>query len=96
VTSLDGTWTVRRVSGLLPPMVGVKKHIVGAQGVTKIGPLPGIPFDVVGLELRYRRPLHDLVDALEPDQDGFRGRTIFRGRELGRFVLRPGRSRRIS
>jgi hypothetical protein len=39
--------------------------------------------------LRYRSPLSGLVDVLEPDGDGFRGRAIFRGRELGRFSLSP-------
>ena len=47
MAELDGLWDVRRVSGLLPPMVGVRKRVSGSKGETKVGPLPGAPFDVV-------------------------------------------------
>jgi hypothetical protein len=88
VSELDGVWNVRRVSGSLPPMVGVRKRIRGAGGETTIGPLPGAPFDVVGLSLRYRTPFRGFVDELEPSgEDGFLGRATFRGREFGRFAL---------
>ena len=86
---LQGRWRVRRTGGLLPPLVGVRKRIQGGRGETAIGPLPGFPFDVDGLRLRYRSPLRGLVDELEPDDDGFRGRATFRGRRLGTFELRP-------
>ena len=86
--SLDGTWKVERVGGLLPPLVGVRKVIHGVRGRTELGPLPGAPFDVRGLELHYRRPFSALVDLLEPDGDGFRGRATLFGRELGRFRMR--------
>ncbi|MGB2875639.1 MAG: hypothetical protein WBB76_09240 [Gaiellaceae bacterium] len=86
---LDGVWDVRRVSGLLPPLLAVRKQISGTKGETKVGPLPGAPFDVVGLQLRYRRPFSGLVDELEPQGDGYLGRATFRGREFGRFEMKP-------
>jgi hypothetical protein len=88
VAELDGVWRVLRTGGALPPLVGVRKRIVGSRGETAIGPLPGVPFHVDGLSLRYRPPLHGFVDELEPDGEGFRGRATFRGREYGRFELR--------
>jgi len=87
VSELDGIWNVKRVGGLLPPMVGVRKRIAGASGETRIGPLVGVPFDVVGLDLHYRPPFRGFVDQLEPAVDGYRGRATFRGREFGRFLL---------
>jgi hypothetical protein len=87
VAELDGLWDVKRVSGLLPPMVGVHKLISGSQGETKVGPLPGVQFDVVGLSLRYRAPFRGFVDELSPLGDGYAGRATFRGREFGRFAL---------
>jgi len=86
--TLDGTWTVRRTGGWLPPLVGVRKRIQGGRGTTAVGPLPGVPFRVVGTALRYRSPLSGFVDVLERDgSDRFRGRATFRGREFGRFVM---------
>jgi hypothetical protein len=87
VSELDGVWDVRRVSGFLPPLFGVRKRIAGTKGETKIGPLPGMPFDVVGLSLRYRSPFSGFVGELERQGDGFAGRATFRGREYGRFAL---------
>ena len=87
MAELDGLWDVQRVSGFLPPMVGVRKEISGSRGVTKVGPFPGWPFDVVGFSLRYRAPLAGFVDELEPDGDGFAGLATFRGREFGRFAM---------
>jgi len=87
VGELDGVWDVRRVSGFPPPMIGVRKEISGGKGETKVGPLPGAPFDVVGLSLRYRAPFRGFVDELEPQGDGFAGRATFRGRVFGRFAL---------
>jgi hypothetical protein len=82
---LDGTWDVKRVGGLLPPMAGVRKEISGGEGVTVAGPLR-FPFRVEGRSLRYRFP-PGLVDELEPDGQGFSGRAFLAGRELGRFRL---------
>jgi hypothetical protein len=91
VGELDGVWNVQRLSGLLPPLVGVEKRISGTRGETRVGPLFGVPFDVHGLTLRYHKPLQDFVDELEPDGAGYLGRATFRGREFGRFALRPKR-----
>jgi len=86
--SLDGTWNVHRTGGWLPPLLGVRKRIRGARGTTSLGPLPGMPFRVVGEALHYRPPLSGFVDLLEPDgPDRYRGRATFRGREFGRFVM---------
>lgn len=93
MAELDGSWDVERVSGLLPPLVGVRKRIAGAKGVTALGPLPGLPFDVVGRELRYRGPLRGLVDVLEPAGDRVDGVAVYRGRPLGRFRMRRRPSR---
>ena len=96
VSELDGVWKVERVSGLLPPLFGVEKRIRGERGETRLRGLPGVPFRVSGLELRYVGPYSPFVDVLEPDGQGYRGRALFRGREFGRFSLtrlstEPGR-----
>jgi len=88
VGELDGVWDVKRVSGALPPLVGVRKKISGTSGSTKLGPLPGVPFDVVGLSLCYRAPFRGFVDELEPAGEGYRGRALFRGRGFATFELR--------
>jgi len=86
---LDGTWKVARTGGLLPPLYGVTKHIEGATGKTRAGPLPGLPFDVVGLELRYRLPFAGWTDVLERHADGsYSGRAEFLGRTVGTFTMR--------
>ncbi|MGN6798881.1 MAG: hypothetical protein ACTHKS_12110 [Gaiellaceae bacterium] len=91
MTELEGTWNVERTGGLLPPLLGVRKHISGSRGETRIGGMAGVAFDVVGNELRYRRPFAGFVDVVEPDSRGFSGRATFRGRTFGRFALRrPG------
>jgi hypothetical protein len=87
VGELDGVWNVARVSGLLPPLLGVRKRIRGDRGETALGALPGVPFAVDGLRLRYRGALRAFVDVLERDGDGYRGRATFRGREYARFRL---------
>lgn len=84
---LDGVWDVRRISGALPPLAGVRKRIDGARGETVVRGGRGLPFEVHGLELRYRAPLSFLVDVLEPDGDGYRGRATAFGRTYGRFRL---------
>jgi hypothetical protein len=88
VAELDGEWDVQRVSGLLPPLLGVRKRISGNRGETALGSLPGVPFTVDGLTLRYRAPLAAFVDELEPDGPDYRGRGLLLGREYGRFRLR--------
>ena len=85
--SLDGAWRVISTGGLLPPLLGVRKEISGTRGETKLGRLPGFPFTVDGLVLKYRAPFQGFVDVLEPDGGGFAGRATFRGREFGRFRL---------
>jgi hypothetical protein len=87
VGELDGVWNVKRVGGLLPPMVGVQKRISGSSGETRVGPLFGAPFDVVGRDLHYRPPFQGFVDELEPAGDHYLGRATFRGRVFGRFAL---------
>jgi len=85
---LDGEWRVRRESGLLPPMFGVRKVVAGDHGWTTLGPVRA-GFDVVGNELRYRGALRGFVDVLERDGNEWRGRALLRGREYGRFRLMP-------
>ena len=84
---LDGVWNVKRLGGLLPPMVGVHKRISGSSGETRVGPLLGVAFDVVGRDLHYRPPFQGFVDELEPDGSRYLGRATFRGRVFGRFAL---------
>ena len=86
---LDGEWEVRRLSGLLPPLYGVRKRIDGASGLTVLGPVKA-PFDVVGRELRYRGLLsRGLVDSVEPGDEGWwNGVARYRGRRVGRFAMR--------
>ena len=76
-----------RLSGALPPLIGVRKRIDGARGETIVIAGPGLPFDVRGYELRYRAPFAFLVDYLEPDGDGFQGRATAFGRTYGEFEL---------
>jgi ferritin-like metal-binding protein YciE len=85
---LDGVWDVRRTGGLLPPLVGVRKEITGSRGETQLpGGVLGVPFDVIGLELHYRRPFTGFIDILVPHGDGFAGHATYRRREFGRFEL---------
>jgi hypothetical protein len=86
-SGLDGDWQVIRTGGLLPPLVGVRKHIEGGRGWTALGPFPGVPFDVVGNELRYRAPFQMFVDVVEASSEGYLGRATVLGRELGTFRL---------
>ena len=86
MSELDGVWKVERVGGALPPMTGVRKRIDGDRGVTLAGPVK-MRFEVRGLELRYRPPFAGLVDLLERDGDGYRGRATFLGRQFGSFRL---------
>jgi ferritin-like metal-binding protein YciE len=88
VSELDGVWAVDRISGALPPLYGCVKRIHGTQGTTEFQHLPGLPFEVRGLELHYRPPFALLVDKLEPQNGGYLGRATMLGREFGRFTLR--------
>jgi ferritin-like metal-binding protein YciE len=88
MSELDGLWNVRRVSGALPPLAGVRKRIDGTSGETIVMAGRGIPFDVHGLELRYQAPFAFLVDVLERDGGGFHGRATAFGRTYGEFELR--------
>ena len=93
---LEGVWEVERVSGLLPPLLGVRKRVHGGRGETVVGRLPGVPFDVVGNELRYRGALTGFVDVLAPAGDRFDARAVFRGTEYARFRLRPVKGEAMS
>jgi ferritin-like metal-binding protein YciE len=88
VSDLDGVWAVDRVSGALPPLHGCVKRIHGNRGTTEFPHLPGMPFEVRGLELHYRAPCTVLVDRLEPQNGGYFGRATMLGREFGQFRLR--------
>src|SRR6266542_3692863 len=88
VGELDGVWAIERVSGALPPLHGCVKRIHGSKGRTECPNLPGMPFEVRGLELHYRPPFGLLVDTLEPRSGGYSGRATLLGRELGQFTLR--------
>ena len=90
---LDGEWRVERLSGLLRPLPGVRKRIADGRGATALGPLPLLPFDVAGRELRYRGLLRGLVDRLEPAGNEALGVATYRGRPLGRFRMRRIRPR---
>ena len=87
MSELNGVWEVKRTGGLLPPLVGVEKRIAGRSGVTKVGPILCLRFDVVDGSLRYRPPFQAFVDELVAQGDGFRGRATFAGREFGTFQL---------
>jgi hypothetical protein len=80
VSVLDGEWNVR-------PLPGVRKRIKGDRGETIVAGFVRFRFDVRGLELHYRFPLRGLVDVLEPDGEGFRGRATLFGLSLGTFHL---------
>jgi len=82
VPSLDGDWDVARTGGWLPPLTGVREHVAGPRGETRLGPI-ALGFEVRGRELRYGGLLRGIVDVLEPEGDGWRGRTLVRGREVG-------------
>jgi ferritin-like metal-binding protein YciE len=88
VSELDGVWAVDRFSGALPPLRGCVKRIHGTHGTTEFPRLPGLPFEVRGLELHYRAPFTTLVDKLEPWNGGYLGHATMLGREFGQFKLR--------
>jgi len=85
---LDGVWAVDRVAGALPPLHGCVKRIHGNHGTTEFPRLPGMPFEVRGLELHYRLPFSMLMDRLEPQDGAYFGHATMLGREFGQFRLR--------
>jgi ferritin-like metal-binding protein YciE len=87
VAQLDGVWEVKRLSGVLPPLVGMRKRIHGTRGETIVGPIR-MPFDVRGNELHYHAPFSGFVDVLVVGGDVCEGRATFNGKEFGRFELR--------
>src|ERR687893_911615 len=92
---LEGDWQVDRLGGFLPPMVGVRKRIRGDRGETRVGDLPGWPFQVERREERvalvYRPPFSAIVDELWREAKGsWLGRSTLGGREIGRFRMRRG------
>ncbi len=88
VGELDGVWKVERTGGALPPLVGCHKRIGGGRGTTTFPRMPGMPFRVRGLELRYDAPFQLFVDKLERNDEGFRGSATMLGREFGTFTMR--------
>ena len=89
MAELDGVWKVERVSGALPPMLGMIKRIEGTRGETRVADVAGVPFEVRGLELHYRSPFGLFVDVLEPDGAGeYDGRATLGGVSFARFRLR--------
>jgi ferritin-like metal-binding protein YciE len=85
---LDGVWKVERVGGALPPLYGCVKRINGSQGTTAFRYVPGMPFEVRGLDLHYKAPFALLVDKLELQDGGYLGHATFAGREFGQFTMR--------
>src|ERR687888_614648 len=88
VGELDGVWKVERVGGALPPLHGCVKRIYGRHGTTEFTHIPGMPFEVRGLELHYRPPFNVLVDRLEPSDGGFFGHALLAGKGYGQFRVR--------
>jgi ferritin-like metal-binding protein YciE len=85
---LDGVWKVERTGGALPPLYGCVKRINGTHGTTEFSRMPGMPFEVRGLELHYRAPFALLVDKLEPQDGSYLGRATLAGLEIGQFTMR--------
>src|SRR5437868_10980394 len=85
---LEGVWKVERIGGALPPLHGCRKRIHDGRGTTEFSRVPGMPFDVRGLELHYRAPFGALVDRLEPQNGGYLGHATLLGREFGQFTMR--------
>jgi hypothetical protein len=84
---LQGEWRLERRGGLLPPLGAMRKRIDRDRGSTIVGPV-GLPFEVVGLELRYRLPLLALVDVLVRESaDVYNGTTTFFDRHIGTFRM---------
>jgi ferritin-like metal-binding protein YciE len=92
---LEGDWRVERLSGFLPPMLGIRKRIRGDRGEIQVGALPGWSFRVERREERvalvYREPFSAIVDELwTGSENSWLGRSTLGGRELGRFRMTRG------
>lgn len=86
---LTGQWAVHRSGGLLPPLIAVRKRVEGDRGWTTVFGVKAAPFDVVGLELRYRPPFSAFVDVMTPESaSSYTDRATFRGRTFGTFRMR--------
>jgi len=88
---LEGTWDVRRESGLLPPFVS--KQIGPETGWTRWLGVPVGKFEVDGLSLHYR--LWPVRDELWPEGDGFTGRGFVFGIPFCRFRLERRSGERV-
>ncbi|HVY37743.1 MAG TPA: hypothetical protein VHM31_07400 [Polyangia bacterium] len=84
-TRVQGSWKVRRVSGLLPP--GVTKEIAGDCGRTLLFGLHFGSFRIDGPRFVYLRwPIVDVLETSAPDQPVVGRGTIF-GLTFCRFRL---------
>lgn len=84
--TLQGSWKVRRLAGLLPP--GVTKEIDGHRGRTRLFGVHVGAFHVDGGRLVY--DVWPIVDLVEPDPeraDAFVGRGTVFGISFCRFRL---------
>ena len=91
MSRLEGSWKVRRQSGLLPPR-GVSKRIGTGTGWTLVVGVPVASFRVEarGEERTLRYRLLPIRDELRPRSDGgWEGRGLLLGREFCRFRLEP-------
>lgn len=87
MAAFDGSWKVRRESGLLLPF-GIRKKIRGATGWTKLAFLPILPFRVKGLTFDYHVvPIRDEL-SLRPD-GSIGGAGYFLGLPFCRFRMEP-------
>lgn len=92
MSELEGRWRVERLSGILPPMMGVSKEIHGERGKTRFGPLLSLPFRVEKREhcmaLVYQPPFSMLVDEIEhASEDSWEGWATLGGHGIGRFRM---------
>ena len=89
---LEGSWRLERLSGALPPLLGVRKEIRGDRGKTRFGPFRGASFRVEEREdclaLIYRAPFSMLVDEVREEAEGsWIGKATLAGRAFGQFRI---------
>ncbi len=89
---LEGEWRLQRLSGALPPLIGVRKEVRGDRGKTWFGPFPAASFRVEEREdclaLVYRPPFSVLVDEVRRESEGsWLGKATLGGRTFGRFRM---------